>query len=241
MTSLRVLLKEMLRRLGLDVRRVDRAHVDGRRQTLFARHGIDMVLDVGANVGQYASLIRASGYTGQIVSFEPDPEAFAALERRHSADPRWKGLNVALGDADGTIPFNVSADGVCSSVLNVTDAMRQSVPTSTVVRTVEVPVHRLDTIWDCHVQAGSNLHLKLDVQGLEGRVLTGAASSLDHVTLLELEVGLAPMYEGGSLIYDLLPRLYDSGFDAMWIEGGYLDPATCRYLDADVLMLRRTL
>jgi hypothetical protein len=60
---------------------------------IIERLGIDLVLDVGANVGQFAADIRRSGYGGQLLSFEPVPEAYAALVRSMASDRNWSGHN----------------------------------------------------------------------------------------------------------------------------------------------------
>ena len=55
------------------------------RARLLASERIDLLLDVGANEGQYALRMRRAGFQGRIVSFEPLSDAFAALERRAAA------------------------------------------------------------------------------------------------------------------------------------------------------------
>ena len=68
---------------------------------------VNIVLDVGANLGQYARSLRANGYAGRIVSFEPVPHIADRLEKRASGDPDWQVLRCALGDRDETAEIHV--------------------------------------------------------------------------------------------------------------------------------------
>jgi FkbM family methyltransferase len=85
-----------------------------------------LVVDVGANTGQYAELIRADGYTGRLLSLEPLSDAYAVLERAAQTDPLWECIRVAVGETSGAATINVSANRQCSSLLPLT-AKRDSV------------------------------------------------------------------------------------------------------------------
>jgi hypothetical protein len=50
---------------------------------------VDLLLDVGANVGQYAMRRIETGYSGRIVSFEPLSGPRAALEKEAAGHPNW--------------------------------------------------------------------------------------------------------------------------------------------------------
>src|SRR5947208_7206134 len=93
-------LRHALRRHGLDLRRW--RPPDERRAALLESEGIDLVLDVGANRGQYAESLRARGYSGRIVSFEPLGAAHAELAAKAAGDPLWDCLKLGLGDRDGS-------------------------------------------------------------------------------------------------------------------------------------------
>ena len=68
-----------------------------RRRALWMRyHGITLVLDVGANVGQYVErLRRLAQYTDRVVSFEPASDAFTVLINRSEQDALWECEHVA--------------------------------------------------------------------------------------------------------------------------------------------------
>src|SRR3982751_6790287 len=79
-------------------------------QRLFRILDIDYVVDVGANRGQYGKWLRSLGFRGLIISFEPNPTAFAELRQNASED--WVCLPYALGSESGELPFNIMADDV---------------------------------------------------------------------------------------------------------------------------------
>ncbi len=84
--------------------------------------GITTVLDVGANVGQFAELLRLMGYRGKIISFEPLRAAYQELAAKAAADGNWEAHNFALGMQCGHATINVSNYSVLSSLLPLTAA-----------------------------------------------------------------------------------------------------------------------
>src|SRR6266542_708311 len=66
-----------------------------RRLSMLRHHGVNTVLDVGANTGQYALALRRAGYEQAIFSFEPLSDAFGQLERKSRSDPNWRVFHCA--------------------------------------------------------------------------------------------------------------------------------------------------
>src|ERR671929_1426222 len=93
-----------------------------RRVKLIRYAGCEHLIDVGANVGQWASDSRAAGWDGPIRSLEPVSVAFAKLERRARRDAGWQVRRVAVGAKPGSAEINVSEDTVYSSLAPVTQA-----------------------------------------------------------------------------------------------------------------------
>jgi FkbM family methyltransferase len=229
--------KALARLAGYDVHRRDLSH-PARRAAAMAVRGVDVVLDVGANEGQYVGKLREFGYRGRIVSFEPFAESFEILVSRLSHDAQWQGVNVALGSQEGVGELQVARSTLTSSLLPARDELRSVISGAEAVSSVAVPIVALDDVWDDYVSPSETALLKIDVQGYEHSVLDGGRICLRRVPLIEVEMGLVELYEGGSTVHDLLPRLRDQGFSVISIDAGFVDAASGQVLDVDVLLGR---
>src|SRR5262249_33665755 len=107
--------KSLVHAFGYDIRRLD-SYFYKRPIDFIRSRDIDLVVDVGANIGQYAESLRKDGYAGWIVSAEPVGAVHEALAERAAGDRRWKTLNVAFGERDGQAEINVSKASVFSSI-----------------------------------------------------------------------------------------------------------------------------
>ena len=212
-----------------------RTHASSRQHAL-RRHGVDVVLDVGANAGQYATSLREGGFAGRIVSVEPLDEAFAALASAAAGDPSWTAVQAALAAAPGTLDMHVTSDSRCSSVLR--PAAIVALPGGSPVALATVTARTLDDLSEEVVGAAEHLAVKLDAQGYEREILAGAAITLVRARVLELEMALVTTYEGAPLISELLPVLTAQGFSVISIEPGHRDRTTGQVYDVDVLMER---
>lgn len=183
----------------------------------FIRHfGVDCVIDVGANAGQYATMLRRDvGFAGTILSFEPNPGVFAALEQRAKGDPRWHCHTIALSDADGTATFNIMAADQFSS-LNAPDAGQDAIfqNRNAVTRTVEVATRRLETLWpELAARHGVSLPLlKMDTQGHDRSVCAGAGPVLARMAGIQTELAVRPIYAGATGYRDMIAMMAEAGF-----------------------------
>jgi len=200
--------------------------------------GIRTVLDVGANVGQFASLARAAFPTARIVSFEPLPDCHARLQRRFRNDGRFQAMQIALGSKAETREFQRSSYSPSSSLLQMTDQHRDAFRATAATTPVSVEVRRLDDALD-GLSVEDPLLLKLDVQGFELEVLRGAARTLERCSLVLLEASLQKsLYVGEALFADLFGYLGERGFALAGIVGGLRDPRDGRPLQVDALFER---
>lgn len=227
-------------------RLVNRAGFDITRQPFpfhFVRvlqgRGITSVVDVGANTGQYGVELRAALFTGDLLSVEPLQAAYDELVRTAAGDPRWRTLRSALSDAPGTLELHVAGNSVSSSPLAMLDLHAQAAPQARYVGTEQVPATTVDALVAGHGIDPAVTLLKVDVQGYESVVLDGAAGTLASFAAVQLELSLAPLYEGQVLLAEQLARMDAAGFDLWLTDPAFLDPATGRMLQCDGLFVRR--
>lgn len=225
-------LQGLLRQSGFELRRYRDPAL--RRVALMREHGVELLVDVGANRGQYAAAARRGGYEGLIVSFEPLSEPFAALAGQAACDPFWRCFNFALGDESARCKMTVTANYVSSSLLPVGARHRSAAPGSWPVGVQEVPVVRLDHLGENELVWRPSW-LKIDVQGFEDRVLAGADGFMPHVRVVEAELSLVPLYEGQPLACELISSLAERGFELFEAVPAFHDPSTGALLQLDAL------
>lgn len=232
-------LHRRLWRLGVDVVGVSPwNHPVLRRMKLLGDRRVDVVLDVGANAGQYGRELRQLGYAGRIVSFEPLSAAFAALQGERAGDPLWEAEQLAVGEVSGEAVIHVAQNSVSSSLLPVLPRHLAAEPASRYVGTEKVRVERLDTLVARHLPAGARPFLKVDTQGSELAVVRSAGSELHRFIGLQLELSLVPLYQGETLFAEMVALLEPEGFTLVSIEPGHADYASGHLLQADGIFLR---
>lgn len=198
----------------------------------------DLVLDVGANVGQYAQALRRAGYAGRIVSFEPVAEPFAELSRAAADDPLWEVRHHALGAEDGTAEINTTP-GTMSSLLGASDFGRSWSDKLTETRAETIEVRRLESVFD-ELTGGRPVraYLKLDTQGFDLEVFRGAGSALESVVAMQSELACLPIYDGMPRLQEQLTVYEEEGFETIGMFPVSRDPKTLRVIEFDLLMVR---
>ncbi|GAA5507134.1 FkbM family methyltransferase [Novipirellula caenicola] len=164
---------------------------------LMRRYDIDLVLDVGANCGQYSQGLIHHGYVGRIISFEPDPKTYATLSETRRGFRNWKAEPFALSDKNGTAILSVAANGRSHSLQNhgedaATVASESDGGAEVWVGRVSVRTRRLDAMFDDYYTSGDRCFVKLDVQGHEHRVLAGSSGCLERIVAIQMPLSISP-------------------------------------------------
>ena len=234
------IVKQLLRSIGYDLHRLAPAANPAFQlvQGLMG-HDIDLVLDVGANTGQFAKSLRLTGYTSTIVSFEPLSQAHAQLVLAASGDANWHvGDRCAIGESCGSIEINVAGNSVSSSVLAMLECHSSAAVGSAYISKEATPMNRLDAVAAQYVSNARNPFVKIDTQGFEWQVLNGAPETLARTRGVVIELSLVPLYSGQRLWRDIVDRLELEGFALWGIQPGFVDPRDGRTLQVDAVFFR---
>lgn len=212
-------------------------------QKLFDDLNINCVIDVGANVGQFGSALRNSGYDGRIVSFEPVSRVFDELNMRALNDDDWHTYNFALGSENECKEINVASASVLSSFKSLSEYAKSDFLDNkdNIENTEDVQIRRLDDIFKDLTSDLSNprIFLKLDTQGYDLEVLKGAFESIRIISGLQTEMSVTPIYEEMPGYIESLTMLRELGFEITGFYPVARDPKNLILIEFDCVMRNR--
>ena len=189
---------------------------DEHLRLLLDRQKIDLVIDVGANIGQYGQLLRKVGYKGEIYSFEPVEQCYEQLQQVASKDKNWQTFPFALGREKGVNQINVFANDSFSSIrdFNEYSQGRFSSRGTTVTKTQEIKVERLDeSCKTLAIHSDTRIHLKMDTQGFDVEVFAGAEGVLDQIWSMQSELSVTPIYAEAPDYIEALSAYREKGYE----------------------------
>jgi FkbM family methyltransferase len=208
----------------------------GKYQWLQERN-IATVLDIGANTGQFAEMIRQICPRATIYAFEPLDDCFRILTAKALSLEPMRCFPFALGNERGVMTIHHNEFSPSSSFLQMARRHHHVFPHTRNNVEEQVAVRRLDeVVHDLAMKAP--VLAKLDVQGYELTVLAGAEKTLPLVDVLIVETSFVELYERQPLFGDVFGFLVDHGFSFSGNLEQTYDPSNGAVLQADSIFVR---
>ena len=196
------------------------------------------VIDVGANVGQFAVASSKIFPESRVYSFEPNPPCAVQLKKNVSTLGNVTVYELALGETKGEVEFHVNSHSHSSSILPLATSHLEAFPDARESSVIRVEVSTLDRVFET-VELQHPVLLKLDVQGYELQVLLGGRDVLTRVDYVLLEASFKPMYQGEPVFVDIEKKMREFGFEFLRPVGFLRAPKTGEFLQMDALFQRR--
>lgn len=235
------IIRKLIRPFGVDIVRYPYrlSTADGDYMRLLNHYNIDLIFDVGANIGQYALGTFNMGFKGKVISFEPMSKEYANLMEKCKGYPNWViAPQMAIGNTNGFIDINISENSESSSILQLKDYTLKNSPTTKFIGSEKVRIATISSVSGEYLANSPNAFLKIDVQGYEEQVLLGAADVIDKIKGLHLEFSLIPLYSGEKTMLDILKMVYDFGFEPHYFIPHTTIDANGRLMQIDGVFFR---
>jgi FkbM family methyltransferase len=199
---------------------------------------LEVVFDVGANLGQTSDKLLAAFPSASVFAFEPHPDTFRTLTRTRSGHDRLNAFNVALSDADGSADFYEYG---MSQINSLTNKARYAVRSGAEPKVTTVSCVRMDRFCAEHAIERVDL-LKIDTEGHDLMVLQGATGLLTdgRVRFVYVEyndIEKKPEAVGGNL-REIDAFLRPLGFRFVTSYTDYVIPDTELFVVANALFAR---
>ncbi len=248
MKTLRRIVADIIRTRGYEIRKI--VPSDIRRKAELAQRRLDSwkcirefqvatIIDIGANVGQFASIARSLFSDTPIVSFEPLSQCYQQLVEKKSSLEPFHPVHSALGCTAGNLTINRSASTASSSFLEMADLHKRELPQTAVSHKEVVQVSVLDEVLPSFGFTAP-FFIKIDVQGFELQVLQGAVETLKQTCAIVVEISSEPLYTGEPAFDTIYCFLRTQGFRYCGNIDQWRSEPTGTILQFDCLFKRET-
>ena len=240
---MKTLIQKLFRSMGYEVRRYRAEGATDRKALRQSLEGMlehakttgfvpSTVIDVGAAMGSFTATCHEVFPHAQYLLIEPLNEYLPALTKVVQAIPRATLEISAASATDDPVVLNVHDDLVGSSLYQ---EMEEDTGVNGVPREVQaVTLDRL--VAQQHAQAP--FLIKVDVQGAELDVLSGAETTVQNAELVLLEVSLFQFFQGAPLLCEVVAHMKARGFVPYDLLGLQYRPIDGALSQVDVVFVK---
>lgn len=177
---------------------------------------IDCVFDIGANRGQYASMLRKHArFNGHIISIEPMPDAAAEILEKSREDTSWVVEQLAVDIDAGQQSFSIMAGDEFSSLRKPSAKQPEAtLAGNKVVKEISVTTDTLENLFRKY-QSKYNFKrpfLKLDTQGNDVNVVKSGDAIINQFVGMQSELAIVELYDESAPFFEALSYYEALGF-----------------------------
>lgn len=186
---------------------------------------VDLVLDIGAAVGDWSKLANTIWPNSKIIAVEPQEYFVEILKKLTFIENIY---NCLVHSSCEELEFHISKDKFSSSVLYPGE-------TTTLVMS-----HKLECILDESGKESSNIFVKTDLQGCDLIALESAGPYLEKIVGVQMECQTAEYVSGMTGLGERITLMRNLGFEVFDLFNPLYRPSDGALGQIDVLFVRAT-
>jgi len=227
-------LRKILHTIGFDITRY--RPIPDRLEWIRSLN-IKSVIDVGANTGQFATLLRSYLPEAYIYSYEPVREIFKELLQTMEGDKRFSAFNVALGETNKSISIHRSSYSPTSSFLSMEKLHTELLGHAHDLEDEMVTVQKMDDLFFDPQKLQKEILIKIDTEGYERAVIEGGRNTLSKAKILIIENSYVLRYTDQILFDEMYSLVSSLGLSYAGALSQKLNPHTGEILFEDSLFV----
>jgi FkbM family methyltransferase len=237
---MKLAIKRLVNFLGFQISRYSiGGHPISQFNKLLELYKVDVVLDVGANTGQFYHHLRSYNRSVKVISVEAIPDLVNKLKLSAKDNSKWEIVGpLAIAGSNGDVKFDISGNSVSSSLKKVLQKHIEAEVSSECVEVITVPAATLDHAIQPMVGQDEVLALKIEVQGAEYDVIQGAENCIAQAAVIICELSLQPLYEDQKLWLDIIREFEARGMILCGLHTGFACGETGETLQVEGLFKR---
>lgn len=194
---------------------------------------VQVVFDIGANLGDTTVEFAEVFKNASIYSFEPDPATFEKLNARVKPQSRLKAYNFGFGSAAGSKALTVNKVSGGNSFLEISPAISEFAQGAWTepVGKVSAEIRTLDDF--CRENSIKEIDLvKIDTQGFELEILRGGQQVITpaRTRAIHIEVLFVELYKNQVFFDEVYKELCGRGFRFVGLYNRFYKPEAPHYL-----------
>lgn len=204
------LLKGIINSIGFNITRA-RGNLDVNKFKWLQELNIRTVIDVGGSKGNASLHFHSLFPKAKIYAFEPLRDCFQIMNDKMKHISNFKSFNIALSDTKGQDIIHRSSYSGCSSLRKMEDIHKNAFPITAGERDEVIQTDTMDNALEQY-PLEDNILVKIDVQGLEDKVIAGGIKTLQQAKVAIIETSFVELYKGQSLFNEICGLLSNLGF-----------------------------
>jgi FkbM family methyltransferase len=152
----------------------------------FLNDNLEIVFDIGANVGVYSDLLLTNFNIKNFFLFEPSKKSYTELTDKFQNIDNLRILNFGLSDKTKQVPFyaNFEASSGSSVYKRKLDHFN-----TTFIEQEKIDLIKFDDFYTEEIKGKSIDFMKLDIEGHEYFALEGMKNCINSIKLIQFEFG----------------------------------------------------